>query len=283
MRKRQLVGAGFHPRPRHMIIRLISFNLAVIAILGGFLYQKHLEVARIAEHAVDSVPVFGVVEETNPARTSIEQAQREVAAFTGHRQDIFTHIGGYTFLARVDGGDFIAEVCPESGRVLRTANARQAYAAHLSAEEGLEIAAAFLAQNGYAHLTLRHWRREAHQVKAQFVAERDGVLIYPKRVEIRVALDNGRVTGFSAVEYVAGQGAGEIPKAARTKEEATSAIPEGLMVEGYDMVVLADGLHYAFRTRAADGRMYLVYVCADRGEQQAIRLLVDDETGRFPL
>jgi len=267
--------------------------------------------ALLAEHLMDAstsqvlaeaeevlagvVPVFAPISAAPLTTVGVERARAEAAAFAGLRESIFTHVDTqaeglsvYQFFARVDGGDFLVEVCQVSGRVVRAENTRQVRRPSLSAEEGLEKARDFLARNGYGAMTLRHWWQEDHQVAANFVPVRDGVLFYPAEVQIRVGLDNGRVTGFLAEAYQADDW-GEVPlEPAVTKEEALAAVPGTLTVEGYDMVVIASAgeqliLYYAFQSRAADGQAYLVYVNAETGRQQNIRLLVEGENGRFSL
>ncbi|MCL2563883.1 MAG: germination protein YpeB [Oscillospiraceae bacterium] len=236
--------------------------------------------AQIEEQLTGTTPVSAPAE----AGTTVEIARAELAAFTGLRENIFTHTGSHKFRARIDGGDFTAEVCRASGRVMRMETARQVRTAALTAEEGIALAEDFLTRNGYEGVTLRRWRREGHRVAAQFVPVSDGVLIYPDAVQISIALDNGRVTDFVSAAHRER----EPPMPAVTKEEALTAVPDTLIAEDYDMVILAiaggrEALCYAFRCRAADGQAVLVYVNAETGRQQEIRLLIEDETGHFPL
>ena len=321
---------------RRWIVLLISFNFAIIAVLGGFVYRKHLEIeqlhfvqrytearlsetvaeislahykgqygtspevfsallARVLERVPDfvrpeagqtgHVAVFCPMEEAVPA-ASVEAAKAQAAAFTGLSQSVFTYVGNHRFRARVDGGDFVVQVCPEGGQVLWAENSREVRAAFLTVEEGLGKARTFLERNGYESMELRHWQLEAHQIAATFVSVQDGVLLYPDWVRISVGLDNGRVTGFSATTPGADQRARTLFAPVVTSEEALRAIPGELTVEGYDLVVIPvtggrEVLCYAFRTRAEDGRVVLVYVSAETGRQQDIRIRIEDETGVF--
>jgi len=335
---------------RRLAVLLISFNFALLAILGGFVYQKHLEITqlyserdraeqaaieRLVEHVREidlvlrkgvyatspevftalgtqlsetailagaalygrpflealaqvedelagSVAVFGPLEEPSAVIT-VEAARSAVAAFMDLSESIFRHMDDLAFLARVDGGDLIAEVCGTSGRIMRIGNSREVPRTVLTVEESLDKMEAFLARNGYADMALRHWRREANQIAANFVPRQDGVLIYPNTVQISIGLDNGRVTGFSAAPT--GGEERELPGPAVTRETALLAIPALLTVEDYDMVLLpvASGqeiLCFAFLTRAADGQTYLIYVNAETGRQQEIRLHICQSNGK---
>jgi hypothetical protein len=112
------------------------------------------------------------------------------------------------------------------------------------------------------------------------------VLLYPELIWIRVGLDNGRVTGFLAEGSRAGPGERDIAAPAVTREEALGAVPEALTVERYDLALLTgpggeEVLRHVFQARSADGQAFLVYVSAQSGRQQEIRLLVEDERGHF--
>jgi len=176
---------------RRWIVLLISFNFAFLAVLGGFIYQKHLEIERLSEGMPESVPVFYHVEPAEP-ESSIDAARAEAAAFLDLRESLFTSAGSregyrpaYVFAARVDGGTLAVEVCKEGGGVRRVTNDREVPTAALRTEEGLEIALAFLARKGYEGAELRDWWREGHQVTARFAV-----------AKVTVGLDNGRIMGF---------------------------------------------------------------------------------------
>ena len=176
---------------RRWIVLLISFNFAFLAVLGGFIYQKHLEIERLSEGMPESVPVFYLIEPTEPEST-VDAARTEAAAFWDLRESLFSHTGSregyrpaYVLAARVDGGAFTVEVCKEGGGVLRATNDRDVPSAALTTEEGVEIARAFLVRNGYGGAELRDWWREDNQVMAQFGS-----------AKVTVGLDNGRVMGF---------------------------------------------------------------------------------------
>jgi len=186
-------GGGVVDR-RRWIALLISFNFAFLAVLGGFIYQKHLEIERLSEGMPESIPVFYLIEPAEPEST-IDMARAEAAAFLDLRESLFSHAGSregyrpaYVFAARVDGGALTVEVCKDGGEVRRVTNDREVPTATLPTEDGLEIARAFLARNGYEGAELRDWWREGNQVTARFAT-----------AKVTVGLDNGRVMGFLLV------------------------------------------------------------------------------------
>jgi len=244
--------------------------------------QVEAELARL-------VPVFAPTE-PGSLTVTLEAAQESLAAFMDLRESVFRPLDPcdsfYHFRARVDGGEFVAEVLRGCGRVVRAANSREVRKASLSVEEGLEKAQDFLLRNGFSDMVPRQWRREANQVTADFVALESGVLLYPAWVSLRVGLDNGRITGFSAAEHWAYPRALDDLEPTVTKEEALNSVPDTLSVEGYDMAltVSTDGrevLCYVFHGRGEDGGLFLVYVDASTGRQQKIRLLLAEEMGQF--
>ncbi|MCL2568832.1 MAG: germination protein YpeB [Oscillospiraceae bacterium] len=249
---------------------------------SAFSYPSLVAFAALEESLAGYVAVFGSMAEIASTSVSEETALNAVAAFMGLNRSIFRPIGEHQFLARVDGGDFLAEVCGISGRVVRAGNSREVRTTVLTVEECLAQMAEFLTRNGYEDMILRHWRQEANQIAAHFVPSLNGVLLYPDAVQIRVGLDNGRVTGFSAAEMTQR----EPMSAVLTREEALAAIPPSLVVEDYDLALIptASGqelLCFAFLARAEDGQAYRIYVSAETGRQQEIRLLAEDTMGVF--
>jgi len=113
------------------------------------------------------------------------ELKQHVADFTGLRKSLFTQVAADRFVARIDGGDFVVELCPVRGEVTRITNERPLRSAALTVEDGLKIAETFLVRNGYEGFPLQSYAAADYRVIADFGA-----------VEVTVGLDNGRVKGF---------------------------------------------------------------------------------------
>jgi len=277
------------------LAKLRTFS-ETVTLVGAAISRPDLAafagLAQVEAELAGSVSVFAPVAERAEAGVTVEEARAAVAAFMDLKEGIFVHAGlreeslsTHAFLARVDGGDFIVEACRARGQVVRAKNTRQVRSAPLSIDEGLRLAETFMARNGYTEMEPRHWQVVAGELVVRFVHVQDGVWLYPDWVEVSVGLDNGRMTGFSAVEYVLSHRVRELPEPAVLKEQAMGAVPDALKVEDYHLAVIAgpggrELLCYVFRCRGVNG-CFLVYVNAMSGRQQEIRRLVEDETGFF--
>lgn len=226
-----------------------------------------------------ALPVFAVA----PMDTGVTVADAlgRAAAFMDISPVIFSHTGSegvHQFQARVDGGDLIVEVGKTNGQVLYAQNPRRVSRAQKSPEEGVALAEAAVLRSGYTQMEHRYQTVRDNTVIADFFYTQDGVVFYPDHIQVSVALDNGRITGFQAAERLYhAHPRPAVPAPAIGPEEAARALPPGLTNEGYDLAVIeiygAELLCYAFHCRAEDGQGVFVYVSTDTGQQLDLRLL----------
>jgi len=261
-------------------LRLLSETAALVGTATDLASLREME-AELAGF----VAVFNpVAANTDTQAVTVGAARAAVAAFTGLKESVFRYVGNHSFRARVDGGEFTARVCKETGRVIWAENSRQVRRAVLTAEVVLEQAQVFLVRNGYEDMALHRWQKEAQQITAHFVPLRDGVFLYPDAIQISLGLDNGRITAFSAES----QAVRTLPEPVVTKEQALQAVSDSLTVKTTDMALISTAggdelLCFRFQTYGADGQAYLVYVSAETGRQQEIRLLVESDAGVLVL
>ena len=224
-----------------------------------------------------------------------DEAKRSVSEVFDLKRDIFSFIGSrdgdipvYRFLARVDGGDFVVEVSKVGGQVLRAQNSRAVRNAPLTKEEGLRVARDFISRNGHEKMELRHWWVEENRVTGRFMHVEDGVVCYPDWIEVSVALDNGRVAGLDAMGYVMSHRERELQAPLVSMDEAMEAIPPQLtLIKDGMAIIFTSGKHevlcYAFLCRNEAGEKFMVYVNAQTGRQQDIRIVVEDGANSFIL
>ena len=251
--------------------------------------QTMVQTGRIdLERTPDTISVFAPAPYTN----GVEQARQQAAAFANLPQSIFTHTESaldspaYTFQARVDGGDFVIEVRPPDGQILRAENTRTVRRSNLTHEEGLEQARDLIARTCHATMTLHHWWITDHTLTAEFFHTQDQILHYPDRITVSIALDNGRLTGFDAQDYLQNHRARDLPELRVCQDQAMEAIPETLQIQAHHLALRItstgqETLSHAFQAQDLAGQSYMVYVSAITGQQEAIYALTDTETGFF--
>ncbi|WP_336771830.1 germination protein YpeB [Paenibacillus sp. MMO-58] len=110
-----------------------------------------------------------------------------------------------------------------------------------------------------------------------FVSTQNGVLIYPEKLTVKVALDNGEAVGLQANDYVYEQHKRSIPKAKLSKAEARKALNPEFKVANDQMALITNELGeetlcYEF-LGSINGSDYRIYINAENGVEEAIEEL----------
>ncbi|GGG57452.1 germination protein YpeB [Paenibacillus radicis (ex Gao et al. 2016)] len=107
-----------------------------------------------------------------------------------------------------------------------------------------------------------------------YVASQNGVLIYPEKLTVKIALDNGEAVGLQANDYVYEHHARKIPDAKVTQAEARKALnPEMKVSKEQKAIILNDlgeeVLCYEY-TGKINGSIYRIYINAESGVEESI-------------
>lgn len=163
----------------------------------------------------------------------------------------------------------------EGGLLISYNDNREVGQAQVSMKEAIAKAGEFLQRKGYTDMTAVSADRYDNLGNLTFVSSRNGVLIYPEKMTVRVALDNGEPTGFQASDYVREhQEKRQIPKPKMSLAEARKMLnPEFkelynrlAWIENDDAVEM---LTYEFGGRI-NGSQYRIYLNAVDGHEEAV-------------
>jgi len=117
-----------------------------------------------------------------------------------------------------------------------------------------------------------------------FVAEKDGVRIYPDKVRLMIALDNGQLVGFDAVPYYAYHHSRTFP-AKISKDLAVRKLrPDFQVSESRLSVIVKSGNQevYCYEFRGLyQGEEYLLYLNASTGSEEKIQRILKTPRGEF--
>ncbi|MCL2828347.1 MAG: germination protein YpeB [Oscillospiraceae bacterium] len=206
----------------------------------------------------------------------------ELFSYTGVKE---TPIPAYIFVARVDGGDFKVAVSQAGGQVISASSGRAVRRAPLTGLEGKKVAMEFLTDNGFDTMEVSRWRILDNQITVTFIHVEDHILHYPDAIQVSVALDNGRITGFSALDYLQNHRTRDQMTSKINADQAREAVSDDLSVLAHSLALIQIGdaelLSYEFKCIAEDGQRVLVYVSAATGRQLELFLLIEDESGRY--
>ena len=224
-----------------------------------------------------------------------EEAKAAAAAFMGLKPEIFTSVSTgegaipyWGFSAVVDGGEVYLEVSRQGGKVTELMNSRPVGEASLTAEEGVQTARTFLAEQGYGDMEPSYYINQSNILTVNFAARQGEVLCYPDLIKVAVALDNGSIVGFEADGYLMNHAQRTLEAPAVLAEEAQAVLDPALECLSHQLAIIPTGgkyevLCHEFKCRLEDGRHYIVYVNAQTGSEEKILLLIEDESGTLTI
>ncbi|MDQ6418259.1 germination protein YpeB [Paenibacillus sp. LHD-117] len=115
-----------------------------------------------------------------------------------------------------------------------------------------------------------------------YVGLQNGVLIYPDKLTVKVALDNGEAVGLQASDYVYEHHKRELPSPIMTKADAKKAINPNMEVNNEQLALIENEmgeevLCYEYTGRI-NGSMYRIYINALNGIEETIEeMTLEDE------
>lgn len=151
----------------------------------------------------------------------------------------------------------------------------------ISLNEASNNAIKFLKDNGFESLDLFESTQYDNMGVFTFVNSDGDVRIYPDSINIKVALDNGRVIGFSADDYLRSHHTREIPKPTLSKEEVRKEINPNVKVMEDNLAIIVNDLNeevlcYEFLGTLGDDT-YRIFINADSGIEEKVEKLQNAE------
>ncbi|REK77277.1 germination protein YpeB [Paenibacillus paeoniae] len=144
----------------------------------------------------------------------------------------------------------------------------------ISFEKAKASADQFLEKHGFKDMRAVTYDRYQNAGTFTYVSSQNGVLIYPDKLTVKVALDNGETVGLQANDYVYEHRDRELPTPIMSKEEAKKTINPGLKVTK-EQLALIDGdmgeevLCYEY-TGSMNGTIYRIYINAESGVEEKV-------------
>ncbi|WP_110932469.1 germination protein YpeB [Paenibacillus bouchesdurhonensis] len=199
-----------------------------------------------------------------------------------------------SYTAKVQGGDKAESVTLDftrhGGHLINYWSDRHIGPKAISHETARERADQFLKNKGYTDLTPVTYDEYDNIGSFTFVKKDGDVLIYPEKISIRVAMDNGHVIGMQASDYVYEQQDGKDRKLSKPKLSAEQARkylnPE--YKEQYHRLALIENdlsekvLTYEFGG-AINGSRYRIYLNADNGNEEIVEQIRDGHAKRSSM
>jgi spore germination protein len=180
-----------------------------------------------------------------------------------------------------EGNAIQMDYSQNGGHLLWYMNEREVGKKVLTAEQASKKAEQFLKAHEYDETVPVNYDEFNHVSNITFAESKDGTIYYPRKITVKVALDNGEVIGLSAQDYVFEAKPAVLSEPAMTQEEAskllsgnfqTSAVNKAYIKNDFNDKVLC----YSF-TGTANGGHYRIFLNADTGEEEKVETLLPVE------
>lgn len=151
----------------------------------------------------------------------------------------------------------------------------------VSFEQARASADKFLAEKGFKGMRAVNYDLNNVSGTFTYVGTQNGVLIYPDKLTVKVALDNGETVGLQASDYVYEHHERKLPKPAIGKAEAQKALNPDFKVTKEQLAVI-DGemgeevLCYEY-TGSINGSLYRIYINSETGLEETIEVMSQDD------
>ncbi|MWC28440.1 germination protein YpeB [Paenibacillus sp. MMS18-CY102] len=162
----------------------------------------------------------------------------------------------------------------KGGKLIWYMNPREIGDKKTGLEQARKNAEAFLNKHGYKGMVPVSYDDFGNEGIFTYVATQNGVLIYPEKLTVKLALDNGEPTGIQASDFVYEDHKRTIPKAKISKAQAKAALNPSMKVSSEKMAIILndlgeEALCYEF-TGKINKQEYKIYINADTGVEESI-------------
>lgn len=163
----------------------------------------------------------------------------------------------------------------QGGEVILFLERRDFGAAKIEADKAKKYARDFIKTTDYEDLVIRRVDSSGGIFQVNFVPEIDEVLIYPRRVMVKVARDNGDIVGFDARKYMSNKELDVKLKPKLSTKEAEERVNKRLDLNKDDnLVVITNDHRRRILCREFTGKfkdnMYKVYINAHSGREERV-------------
>lgn len=213
-----------------------------------------------------------------------EQAKQRVAQVLGQRSTqkmtaTLNKKGDYqTYSVRykgANGTDVYADLTRIGGHMVWMVYDREVKTRKLNINQARERAQLFLNRIGYKNMVPISYDETGNIATINFVHRENGILIYPEAATVKVALDNGEITGLQADEYVFNKiDADVMKKPSLSVEEARKEVSPHLKVQKNNLAVIYNELGKAVLCHEFLGKLgneqYRVFINANTGDEEFV-------------
>lgn len=173
--------------------------------------------------------------------------------------------------------DVVITVTEKGGQVFSMLHGRSVESGSVSIDNAEVKAARFLKQKDISNMEMVKIEQFDHEAMYTFVRNEKGIRVYPDSIIVKVALDNGEITGYFAEGHVVNQNLNNFEKPKITIDQAKSNVSRNLKIQEESLALIVNDLNqevlcYEFSGTLGNSQ-YRIYINAQTGEEERVEKL----------
>ena len=178
-------------------------------------------------------------------------------------------------------------VSKRGGKVVDMIGQHSACTAKLSIDEAMARAKEFLEKSGYPDMIPTYQQKYDGLSTINFAYAEGDVIVYPDLIKVKIGLDDGKIFGFEARNYLIAHKERNPGEPKLTMEEAQKLVNPNLKITSSRMAVIPteskqERFCYEFKGEYGKNR-FIVYIDAKTGEEADILQVIDTENGSLTM
>ncbi|WP_274651671.1 germination protein YpeB [Paenibacillus humicola] len=162
----------------------------------------------------------------------------------------------------------------KGGKLVSYTNPRTPAETSIGIGEAQKAASSFLEAHGYSGMKPINYDQYDAAAVFTFVGTQDGVYIYPDKLTVKIALDNGEALGLTATDYAYEHHKRTLPKPKLSEAQARKKLNPRFEVRTQRKALIKNDvgqevLCYEYNGRI-NGTMYRIYINALTGAEEAV-------------
>lgn len=173
------------------------------------------------------------------------------------------------------------DISKKGGYPIWMLNSRDVKDSNISLNEATQKAEQFLKKQGYKNMIVAESNQFDNIGIVTFVHHFDDIIVYPDSVTVKVALDNGEIVGYEAINYLTSHKQRSLPKKTISLKEARKQVNPNVEIHEEQLAIIKNDLGkeilcYEFIGTLGDDT-YKMYINAINGEEEKVEKLKEAE------
>ena len=204
-----------------------------------------------------------------------------------------TKISSFNYSITINGrgkdeGGISCEVSKNGGKIVYLLDNRMPKNPTIDLSKAVESGNKFLKDNGFSNMISTYTLTYANNVVISYVYQHNGVVIYPDQIKVKVALDNGEITGVEAEKHLISHMENrnlQVPKI--SQENAKKCIGKNLSIKNIRLAIIpksnnTEVLCYEFFGDYKNDNFF-VYINSQNGSEERILEIINTPNGALTM